>query len=154
MHIYREKWKGYVKEFKHLLHGQRRAGTYLLLLYLIFMIGLNVAYNYDYRNGNTKDSILVEDQKDRKLDVSGVAKYISIQKEKSTNFVFYEFFVDGRKILGLLDKKVVILGLDLRKPMINEYFKVNYSHSDVTKNILILEKPILETIVTKQAVFK
>ena len=56
------------------------------------MIGLNVAYNYDYRNGNTKDSILVEDQKDRKLDVSGVAKYISIQKEKSTNFVFYEFF--------------------------------------------------------------
>ena len=100
MHIYRVKWKGYVKEFKHLLHGQRRAGTYLLLLYLIFMIGLNVAYNYDYRNGNTKDSILVEDQKDRKLDVSGVAKYISIQKEKSTNFVFYEFFVDGRKILG------------------------------------------------------
>ena len=113
------------------------------------MIGLNVAYNYDYRNGNTKDSILVEDQKDRKLDVSGVAKYISIQKEKSTNFVFYEFFVDGRKILGTTPFNV-----ETHWPMINEYFKVNYSHSDVTKNILILEKPILETIVTKQAVFK
>ncbi|MGB5436711.1 MAG: hypothetical protein WBM98_12535 [Maribacter sp.] len=147
--LYKEKWKGYVKEFKHLLPGQRRAGTYLLLLYLFFMIGLNVAYIYNYGNGNTKDSILVDDEKDRNMDVSGVAKCISIQKENSSNFVFYEFFVDGRRILGTTPFNV-----ETDRPMINEYFKVNYAHSDVSKNILILEEPILDTVVIKQAGFK
>lgn len=86
--LYNKKWKGYVKEFKHLKPDQRRIGTYLLLLYLFFMIGLNVAYIYNYEKTNNQHGISIDGQKQRNIDISCVAKCISIQEKNSSNFSF------------------------------------------------------------------
>ncbi|WP_289064225.1 hypothetical protein [uncultured Zobellia sp.] len=146
--LYKNKWRGYVKEFKYLSDNQRFKGTILLFTYLFFSITLAASPIYFgelERNKTRKEKRIKDDAKN--YNTYGIAKCISIQKEKSSKFVFFEFYIDGRRVLGTSP----IVAVD--DSLVNKYFKVKYSSKKINESKLLLNHPITDTVAIKKAGF-
>ncbi|MDO6818981.1 hypothetical protein [Zobellia sp. 1_MG-2023] len=102
--FYKAKWKGFLKEFKHLDKKKRGKGTYFVFLYLIFCFFIAI-YSTVIRSNENSDSYKLEASRSNGLDTYGIAKCVSIQKENSSNFVFFEFYIDDRKVLGTTNER-------------------------------------------------
>ncbi|MBU2946328.1 hypothetical protein [Zobellia uliginosa] len=146
MFLYKDKWKGFLQEFKHLDRKKRGKGTYLVFLYLIFFLFIAI-YPAVIRSNENSDSYKLETSISNSLDTYGIAKCLSIQKEKSSNFVFYEFYIDDRKVLGT----TAIEAVD--ESLINKYFKVKYSSKKINESKLLLNQPVTDTVEIKNAGF-
>ncbi|WP_289064242.1 hypothetical protein [uncultured Zobellia sp.] len=146
MFLYKDKWKEFVKEFNHLNKKKRNKGTYLVFLYLIFFIFMAI-YPAVIRSYENSDSYKLETSRSNGLDTYGIAKCVSIQKESSLNFVFFEFYIDNRKILGTTNVE------DIDESLINKYFEVKYSSKKINESTLLLNHPITDTVAIKKAGF-
>ena len=146
MFLYKDKWKGFLQEFKHLDRKKRGKGTYLVFLYLIFFLFIAI-YSTVIRSNENSDSYKLETSRSNSLDTYGIAKCISIQKESSSNFVFFEFYIGTRKVLGATAIE------DIDESLINKYFKVKYSSKKINECKLLLNHPVTDTVAIKKAGF-
>ncbi|MDO6810987.1 hypothetical protein Q4603_20370 [Zobellia galactanivorans] len=144
--LYKAKWKGFLKEFKHLDKKKRVKGTFLVFLYLIFCFFIAI-YSAVIRSNENSDSYKLETSISNSLDTYGIAKCLSIQKESSSNFVFFEFYIDDRRVLGA----TAIEAVD--ESLINKYFKVKYSSKKINESKLLLNQPVTDTNAIKAAGF-
>ena len=144
--LYKAKWKGFLKEFKHLDKKKRGKGTYFVFLYLIFCFFIAI-YSTVIRSNENSDSYKLEASRSNGLDTYGIAKCVSIQKENSSNFVFFEFYIDDRKVLGTTNVE------DIDDSLVNKYFKVKYSRKKINESKLLLNHVITDTVAIKKAGF-
>ncbi|WP_282057299.1 hypothetical protein, partial [Maribacter luteus] len=67
--------------------------------------------------------------------------------ESSSNFVFFEFYIGTRKVLGATTIE------DIDESLINKYFKVKYSSKKINESKLLLNQPVTDMNAIKAAGF-